>query len=91
MDFNMIGDFRALAAMFKLEADSIPGGADPVWQPDSYLQGCAGWCATTGYRLGPNKETPWLVPLHKDPTADFKSWLLEHGCEELAALLEDRS
>ena len=43
--------------------DGIPPGADPVWQPFSYLQGCAGWVATTGFQVGPNNKTPWLIPL----------------------------
>ena len=61
------------------EHDSIPAGADPIWQPYSYLQGCAGWVATTGYLDGPNEQTPWLVPLHRDPFQGLKDWLDRTG------------
>lgn len=69
-------------------SDPIPTGADPVWQPHGYMPGCAGWCACTGDRDGPNEETPWLVLLCRDPFQGLKDWLDEHSCEELATLLQ---
>lgn len=58
---------RGIAREFDCHEQGTPAGADPVWQPYQYLQGCSGWVATTGYSLGPNNETPWLIPLHRDP------------------------
>ena len=59
----------------------IPMGADPIWQPVTYLIGCAGWIATTGSLHNPsNPETPWLVPLHPSPTAN---WLDAYQIKDL--------
>ena len=58
--------------------DPIPAGADPIWQPAGYLQGCAGWVAMTHlpdsiWSTEFWEATPWLIPMCQDPFAGLKT------------------
>lgn len=54
-----------------MSIDPIPPGADPIWQPSCYLQGCSGWVALTA-------AGDQIVPLHPDPTEPFRGWIKAH-------------